>query len=144
MKELEKILNIVPSDVMTRNQPLQPSMVPKEEVHPEDPDYDFARLNLYSIIEQGKQAMEGALRVAEQSEHPRAYEVVGTLLKNMADINKQLLLLGKDREDVKIARKGNSGNQSAPIPGTIHNTAVFIGNSSDLNKIIADRMKSSE
>ena len=139
MKELEKILNISTTDVITK-QPLLPSITPSEETSPEDPDYDFARLNLYAIIEQGKSALDGALRVAEQSEHPRAYEVVGNLLKSLADVNKQLLTIGKDREDVKAARKGNTG-QSIPQAGVVNNTAVFVGSGADINKLIADRLK---
>jgi hypothetical protein len=138
MKELEKILDIMPSEVMTNNQPLYPCIFPKEEPAPEDPDFDYARLNLYSIIEQGKAAMEGALRVAEQSEHPRAYEVVGTLLKSMAEINAQLLKIGKDREDVKTARKGNGATANQPQVLTQNNTSVFVGSSSDLSKLLKE------
>jgi len=143
MKELEKILNIESSDVIT-SQPLQPAIVPTEEDQPENKDYDYARVNLYSIIEKGKDALDGALRVAEQSEHPRAYEVVGTLLKNLSDVNKQLLTLGKDREEVKAVRKGNIGVNGAATQVTTNNTAVFVGSGADINKLIADRLKVNE
>lgn len=139
MKELERILNIESTDVIT-SQPLQPAIIPTEEEQPENKDFDYARVNLYSIIEKGKEALEGALRVAEQSENPRAYEVVGSLLKNMADINKQLINLGEDKEKVKAVRKGNIGTNGAAPAQVTNNTAVFVGSSADLSKLIKDQM----
>ena len=56
-----------------------------------DTDFEYARGNLISVIEKGNEALTGILDVASISQHPRAYEVYGTLLKNMVDANKELL-----------------------------------------------------
>jgi len=139
MKEIEKMLNIVTSDIHSAELSLS-AIMPQEVETPEDPDFAYARLNLYSIMEQGKMALEGALRVAEQSENPRAYEVVGGLIGQMAALNKTLMQLGKDKEDVKTARKGNSSPTAATQASVMNNTAIFVGSGNDINKLIAERL----
>ena len=67
-------------------------------------DYEFARSNLYDLINKGSHALEDIIDVAKQSESPRAFEVVTNLLKTMVDANKDLLELAKKQkqlEDVK-------------------------------------------
>ena len=61
-------------------------------------DYDYTRGNLYSIIEKGQEALNGVLELAQESEMPRAYEVAGQLIKNVADATDKLLDLQKKFE----------------------------------------------
>ena len=56
-------------------------------------DYEYTRGNLYSIIEKGQEAINGILELAQESEMPRAYEVAGQLIKNVADATDKLLSL---------------------------------------------------
>ena len=56
-------------------------------------DYEYTRGNLYSIIEKGQEAIDGILELAQESEMPRAYEVAGQLIKNVADATDKLLTL---------------------------------------------------
>ena len=58
-------------------------------------DYDYTRGNLYSIIEKGQEAINGILEIAQESEMPRAYEVAGQLIKNVADATDKLMELQK-------------------------------------------------
>jgi hypothetical protein len=61
-------------------------------------DYDKSRNNLHNLLQQGQDALNHALEIAKASEHPRAFEVVGNLMKQLADINHQLMdLHGKMR-----------------------------------------------
>ena len=136
MDEVIKILDIAPSGIMSPLDDGRDKVLPIIVDEPEDADYEYARSNYYEIIQQGQMALAGALRVASMSENPRAYEVVGTLLKNLADVNRQLLQSGEDKQKIKTARKGN-GNLPAPATQITNNTAVFVGNSADLNKMIA-------
>ena len=53
-------------------------------------DYDYSRDTLYELIEKGKDALENMIEVARESEHPRAYEVLSGLIKNVADVNDKL------------------------------------------------------
>ena len=137
MDEIIKSLDILQSDVITPvkvKEKVLPQLAPETET--EDIDYNFVRDNYYEIINQGQAALAGALRVAIGSEHPRAYEVVGSLLKSLADVNRQLLQVGEDKQKVKAARKGVGGPGSTPANIT-QNNAIFVGNSSDLNKLLA-------
>ena len=64
-------------------------------------DYEYARRNLYDVIEKGNNALEDIMDVAKQSESPRAYEVVTNLIKTMVDANKDLLTLAKTRKELE-------------------------------------------
>lgn len=133
MNELNKIFDVVPIGDTFDDPPLVPII--SDEKQPEDIDFEFVRANYYAIIQQGSKAIEGALKVANESDNPRAFEVVGGLLKHMADINRQLIQVGDDTQKVKVTRKTAGGE---PIQATevIHNTAVFFGNSGGLNAMI--------
>jgi hypothetical protein len=67
----------------------------------ENNDYEYARRNLYDIIEKGSAALEDIVDVAKQSESPRAYEVLTNLLKTLAETNKDLLELAKKNKELK-------------------------------------------
>ena len=66
-----------------------------------DKDYEYARGNLYSLIDKGQEAVNGALDLAMSSDHPRAYEVAGQLIKNVGDVADKLMALQKDKKNVK-------------------------------------------
>lgn len=116
---------------------LDSKIVPVKSEEPEEDDFDFVRENYYDMIQQGSVALAGALRVASESENPRAYEVVGGLLKQLSDVNKQLLNISEDKEKVKTARRGNRGESPTPI--TNHNTAIFVGDSNALDDLLEKR-----
>ena len=65
-----------------------------------DDDFEYARGNMISAIEKGQEALSGVLEVAGMSQHPRAYEVAATLVKTLADANKDLLELQKRKKDL--------------------------------------------
>lgn len=96
--------------------------------------YEYARDNLVSFIEKGKIALEDAIRIMQQSEHPRAVEVVSGLLKNMADVNKQLLELKKANKEINEPSKTAKGDQ--PAIGHQTNNSIFVGTSAELAKLI--------
>jgi len=108
----------------------------------EDADFDYARGNYYEIIEQGKAGITTAMMIAAETQNPRAIEVLSGLLKNMADVNKQLVQMSKDKQDVKISKAQATG-KVAPVPsgagGTTQNV-TFIGTSADLNRLLAEKL----
>ena len=78
-------------------------------------DYDYSRDTLYELIEKGKDALENMIEVARESEHPRAYEVLSGLIKNVSDVNDKLMDLNKkqkdiNKEDVKQLSDGTTNN----------------------------------
>ena len=97
-----------------------------------DHDYETTRSNLHSILSQGQVALFHALEVAKQSEHPRAFEVVGGLMKNLSDINHQLLDLHKKKQSIE-SPKGETKEIA-----NVTNNSVFVGSTTELSKMLDD------
>jgi hypothetical protein len=98
-----------------------------------DADYEYARENLKLFIEQGKVAMENIIFLAKEGESPRAYEVVGQLIKTLSDTNKDLLDLGKKVKDLK------SKKDETQQPTQHVTNALFVGSTAELQKLIGKR-----
>jgi hypothetical protein len=92
-----------------------------------DNDHKYSRENYYNLIERGQEAIEGILDVAREGQHPRAYEVAGTLIKNVADTVDKLQDLNKKLKDLKEVPKTASAN--------IKN-ALFVGSTAELQKML--------
>ncbi len=92
-----------------------------------DNDYEYTRGQLYNLIEKGQEAINGILDVAQNSDHPRAYEVAGNLIKNVADISDKLMDLQKKVKEV------SEETQKGPTNVT---NAMFVGSTSELQKMI--------
>jgi hypothetical protein len=96
-------------------------------------DYEYTRGNLYSIIEKGQEAINNVLELAQETDTPRAYEVVGQLIKNVSDATDKLIDLQKkikDLDEVKI-QKG---------PTNVTN-ALFVGSTAELSKMLKNQLK---
>lgn len=94
-------------------------------------DVSNVRTNLYGILNQGNTALEYALEVAKASEHPRAFEVVGGLLKHLADINHQLIDLHAKERKINGVEKEEAK--------TVTNNTLFVGSTNDLLKLIKEK-----
>ena len=90
-------------------------------------DYKYTRGNLYSIIEKGQEALNGILELAQESEMPRAYEVAGQLIKNVADATDKLIDLQKKLKDID--------EQKVKGPTNVTN-ALFVGSTAELSKLL--------
>ena len=99
-------------------------------------DYDYTRGNLYSIIEKGQEALNGVLELAQESEMPRAYEVAGQLIKNVADATDKLMELQKKLKEVEEEKQAKG-------PTNVTN-ALFVGSTADLAKLIKQQSKDEE
>ena len=97
-----------------------------------DADYEYARENLKLFIEKGKEAMDNIIFLAKEGESPRAYEVVGQLIKTLADTNKDLLDLGKKVKDLKTKKDDTQQPQHVT-------NALFVGSTAELQKLIGKR-----
>lgn len=93
-------------------------------------DFQYARGNMVSILEKGNEALNDMLEFAQRSQHPRGYEVVATLIKTLAETNKDLLELSKKKQDLQ----GEKG------PSTINNN-LFVGSSAELLKMLKSNGK---
>jgi hypothetical protein len=95
--------------------------------------YQQSKENLQGIIDQGKEAMEEILNIAKAGQHPRAFEVYGTLLKNMVDANKELLGIQKQMREMDKNKK--------EVNNTNIDKAIFVGSTADLGKLLKDNGK---
>jgi hypothetical protein len=93
--------------------------------------YAQSKENLQGIIDQGKEAMGEILEIAKAGQHPRAFEVYGTLLKNMVDANKELLTIQKQIRELEGIKKESTG--------TNIDKAIFIGSTSELSKLLRSK-----
>jgi hypothetical protein len=78
-----------------------------------------------------------ALEVAKSSEHPRAFEVVGNLMNQLADINEKLLKLHERKQKLDAPKESSEGGPTK----TVNNNAIFVGSTSELNKLIHNMNK---
>ena len=92
-----------------------------------DSDYKYQRENFYSLIERGQDAVEGILDLAKQSDHPRAYEVAGNLIKQVADVTEKVADLQTKMKKLKEVPN------SAPKNVT---NALFVGSTAELQKML--------
>ena len=95
-------------------------------------DFEYARGNMIAAIEKGQEALNGVLEVAGMSQHPRAYEVAATLVKTLADANKDLLELQKRKKDL---------TGIGPNPTTVNNN-LFVGSTAELQQLIKKQNES--
>lgn len=91
-------------------------------------DYEYTRGNLYSLIEKGQEAINGILELAQESEMPRAYEVAGQLIKNVADATDKLMDLQKKLKEVEEDKQARG-------PTNVTN-ALFVGSTAELSKLL--------
>lgn len=132
MKKLNQILNIQPD--------ADRQYLPMVQDRPEDPtiqnDFDYARENLMDVIGKGQEALFDLMDVARQSQHPRAYEVLSTMMTTLVGANKDLLdLQAKKKKLLEVEPEAN--NQQVT-------NNLFVGSTAELQKMIDQRRNNSE
>lgn len=90
-------------------------------------DYDYSRDTYYDLIEKGRESLELMIEVARESEHPRAFEVLSNMIKGIADVNDKLMDLNKKNKEI---------TQSKDEPKSITNNNVFVGSTTDLQRLL--------
>jgi|TARA_B110000014_G_scaffold262950_1_gene258256 hypothetical protein len=101
-----------------------------------DNDFQYARENLYDIIEKGRDAMEELLEIAKAEESPRAFEVFGQLLKNMTDTQGTLMELHQKKQKLE-----NAGDRQEVTKAQNVTNALFVGSTADLLKLVKKETK---
>jgi len=107
--------------------PPRPVIVPETNEQDTDNDYKYQRENFYQLVERGQDAIDGILDLAREGEHPRAYEVAGNLIKQVADVTEKLGDL-----QAKMKKLKEVPNQS---PKNVTN-ALFVGSTAELQKML--------
>jgi hypothetical protein len=98
-------------------------------------DYEYTRGQLYSLIDKGTEALNGALEVAQESGHPRAYEVAVNAMKQVADATDKLMDLQQKMKNLEAPTKRETNN-------TTNN--LFVGSTADLQKMLKQINKKEE
>lgn len=137
MDNLTKALDMNPLVVEEQKEEQLP--VVAEEKSDAEQDFELARKNLQELAKKGNKALDELIMLAKNSEHPRAYEVVATLIKTLADTNKDLLETRKRKIDIDKAR----GVQNDGSPKTVNNN-LFVGSTAELQKFLKERAKNLE
>ena len=126
----ETVADIVPAEEPKKKKP--PARLEQDDV---EKDYEYARANLYQLVAKGQEAINGALDLAMSSDHPRAYEVAGQLIKHVGDVADKIMGLQKDTKSVK--------EEKTKGPTNVTN-ALFVGSTADLQKMLKDAKKKSD
>ena len=124
---------IVSAEVETIEEKIEKVAVVSDDIKK---DYDYTRGNLYSLIEKGQEAINGILELAGESEMPRAYEVAGQLIKNVADATDKLMDLQKKLKDIDETK-------SSKGPTNVTN-ALFVGSTAELSKLLKNGLNTED
>lgn len=133
-ENLSQMLNIPKMDedapVITIDDSQKPVVTANEKMLEDDlmTDYEESRKKLKDIVDKGAGAIDDILAIARESEHPRAFEVAATLIKNVTDANEKLLSMQKQMREITGAK--NSGNLN------VGKAAIFVGSTAELSKML--------
>lgn len=121
-QEIEQAL-----DIETKIVQVDPVEIKRPDI-PNDPqkDYEYSRAQLYNLVEKGQEAVSSILELAQESGHPRAFEVAGQLIKSVGDVTDKIIDLQKKMRDLDSPTKG---------PTTVNNS-LFVGSTAELSKLI--------
>jgi hypothetical protein len=130
--KVNEILGIEPDNKPTLESLIKienPSVPRIEDINKSDidNDYKYSRDNYYDLIQKGQEAIEGILEIAKEGQHPRAYEVAGQLITNVAQTVDKLQDLQKKLKDLKDLPK--TANQNIK-------NALFVGSTAELQKML--------
>ena len=131
-EKLNEVFNVQSETISTELAKIETDLEKIEEVKKEqktdvEKDYEYARGNLYSLMEKSQDALNGILELAQESEMPRAYEVAGQLIKSTGEIADKILLVHKILKDVE---------EDKPKGPTTVNNALFVGSTAELAKLL--------
>ena len=97
------------------------------DVNDAQADYEYQREQFYKLVDRGSVAIDGILELAKEGEHPRAYEVAGQLIKNVAEVTEKLGDLQKKMKELKEVPETGPKNVT---------NALFVGSTSELQKML--------
>jgi hypothetical protein len=130
-EKLSEVFDVDPIEITDDTKLKENELIVVDTRNAVETDTDIARQNIKDLIEKGKSAVDELAVVAKDSQHPRAYEVMATLIKNMSDLNKDLLELQKRKKDLLVT------NDNKPAVGDVNvDKALFVGSTAELMKLL--------
>lgn len=130
---LDRTLDIVPleAEIVEIKEAKTRAIVVRDKEDDKESDYQHIRTELYSLIQKGQTLIDGVMNVAEQSQHPRAYEVAINSVKNVAEIAEKLMDLHKKLNDVTVEETKISQTN-------VQNNVFIAGTTSEIMKMVQD------
>ena len=130
MEKINELLGIADKAVAS-TKPQTATVIPRPQTNEEDEDdFKYSRENLYHIIERGLDALSGILQVAQETDHPRAYEVAGQLLKTNAENTEKLVNLQTTKKKLK---------ETDQPQRVTNNNSLFVGSTQELQQLIKNK-----
>jgi hypothetical protein len=132
-EKLSEIFDVEPIEIKDETNLKENELLVVDTRNAVEVDTDVARDNIKELLDKGNKAVEELAVVARDSQHPRAYEVMAGMLKNLADMNKDLLEIQKRKKDLLISNeKKSTGDVNV-------DKALFIGSTADLMKLLKEK-----
>lgn len=129
-KIIEDALGVMKEDKPVIKKETKPIVLPQTNGDIDqdvDDDYKYQRDNFYALVEKGQDAIDGILDLAKESDHPRAYEVAGNMIKSVADVTEKLAMLQEKMKKLKEV--------PGKAPKNVTN-ALFVGSTAELQKML--------
>ena len=137
---LSKMSKHIPQEVVAKNALAAAPAAKDDSMVDVDTDYTYSRDTYKKLVDKGQDAIDHMMELAIQSDHPRAYEVLGGMLKNVSDMTDKLMSLHKNVDAVKTKKVDSRPSESGPV-GQITNNNVVVGSTTDLQRYIISQQK---
>jgi hypothetical protein len=132
-EKLSEIFDVEPIEIKDETNLKENELLVVDTRNAVEVDTDVARDNIKELLDKGNKAVEELAVVARDSQHPRAYEVMAGMLKNLADMNKDLLEIQKRKKDLLVSNeKKSTGDVNV-------DKALFVGSTADLMKLLKEK-----
>lgn len=126
--EIDRALDLAPLEQLEQS-------ADKLTIATQENDFEYVRENLYDVLEKSKEALDSILALAQQSQHPRAFEVLNQMLRTVADVSGNLTDLHVKSTKIAVDRE-RSGLSN--INNKTINNNVFVGTTADIQKLLAN------
>ena len=140
---LDETFDITPNKGMEAMKPIKKpkvDLVISDKKEDAQKDYQYARSQIYNLVDKMTEAVDGALEVAQESDHPRAYEVVLNGAKSAAEVVEKLADLHKKMDDADARETKATAN----MQGGTQNNIFFSGSTSELMEMMKEQQKEAD
>ena len=126
---LDNTFDIVPAGEVQPIKKTKPLIV-SDKGEDKEKDYQYARAQLYDIVEKMQETLNGAMEVAAQSDHPRAFEVAFQGAKHAADVVDKIGDLHRKMADVE--------QKESAVVNQTQNNVFMSGSTAELLKMLKE------
>lgn len=132
-----KLAKNIPQEVIVKNATAVAATSQQQPSGDLEDDYEYSRERYKALVDKGTEAIDHMMELALQSDHPRAFEVLGGMLKNVSDMTDKLVALHGTVEKVKAAKTAaTQGGFGSSTPSVTNNTSIFVGSTTELQRFI--------